>query len=46
MLAVGETVDLDFARASGLTLNESGTSTVDRYSLATSRPQVLCGRRS
>jgi NADH-quinone oxidoreductase subunit F len=43
VLAVGETVDLDFARASGLTLNESGTFTIDRYSLETSRPKFYAG---
>ncbi|MBA3913296.1 MAG: FAD-dependent oxidoreductase [Acidobacteriales bacterium] len=41
--AIGETVDLDFARASGLTLNESGTIEVDRYSLATSRARFYAG---
>jgi NADH-quinone oxidoreductase subunit F len=43
VLAVGETVDLDFARASGLTLAESGTFVVDRYSLETSRPKFYAG---
>jgi NADH-quinone oxidoreductase subunit F len=43
VLAVGETVDLDFARASGLTLNESGTFTIDRYSLETSRAKFYAG---
>jgi NADH-quinone oxidoreductase subunit F len=43
ILAVGETVDLDFARASGLTLAETGTFVVDRYSLATSRPKFYAG---
>jgi NADPH-dependent glutamate synthase beta subunit-like oxidoreductase len=43
ILAVGETVDMDFARASGLTLNESGTIVVDRFTLATSRPKFYAG---
>jgi NADH-quinone oxidoreductase subunit F len=43
ILAVGETVDLDFARASGLTLKENGTIEVDRYSLETSRPKFYAG---
>ncbi len=43
VLAVGETVDIDFARASGLTLNESGTFVIDRYSLETSRPKFFAG---
>jgi NADH-quinone oxidoreductase subunit F len=43
VLAVGETVDLDFARASGLTLRESGTFVVDRFTLETSRPQFYAG---
>jgi len=43
VLAVGETVDMDFARASGLTLAEAGTFVVDRYSLETSRPKFYAG---
>ena len=43
VLAVGETVNLDFARASGLTLAESGTFVVDRYTLQTSRPKFYAG---
>ncbi|HTP32935.1 MAG TPA: FAD-dependent oxidoreductase [Candidatus Acidoferrales bacterium] len=43
VLAVGETVDLDFCRASGLTLAEAGTFVVDRYTLATSRPKFYAG---
>jgi NADH-quinone oxidoreductase subunit F len=43
ILAVGETVDLDFARASGLTLQESGTFVVDRFTLETSRPKFYAG---
>jgi len=43
ILAVGETVDLDFARASGLKIRESGTIEVDRYSLETSRSKFYAG---
>ncbi len=43
ILAVGETVDLDFARASGLTLKENGTIEVDRFTLETSRPNFYAG---
>jgi NADH-quinone oxidoreductase subunit F len=43
ILAVGETIDLDFARASGLMLAESGTFVVDRFSLGTSRPKFYAG---
>jgi NADH-quinone oxidoreductase subunit F len=43
VLAVGETIDLDFSRASGLTLAEAGTFVVDRYSLETSRPKFYAG---
>ena len=45
VLAVGETVDLDFARASGLQISRSGHLEVDHFSLETSRPQVLRRRR-
>jgi NADH-quinone oxidoreductase subunit F len=41
--AIGETVDLDFCRASGLTLKENGTIEVDRYALTTSRPRFYAG---
>jgi NADH-quinone oxidoreductase subunit F len=41
--AVGETVDLDFARASGLSLKENGTIEVNRFSLETSRPRFYAG---
>ena len=41
--AVGETVDLDFARASGLSLKENGTISVDRFTLETSRPRFYAG---
>jgi len=43
ILAVGETVDLDFARASGLRIKENGTIEVDRYSLETSRSKFYAG---
>jgi NADH-quinone oxidoreductase subunit F len=43
IFAIGEIVDLDFARASGLTLKESGTIEVNRYSLETSRPKFYAG---
>ncbi len=43
IFAIGETVDLDFVRASGLTLKESGTIEVNRYSLETSRPHFYAG---
>ena len=43
ILAVGETFDLDFCRASGLQLKESGTIEVDRFTLETSRPTFYAG---
>jgi NADH-quinone oxidoreductase subunit F len=43
IFAVGESVDLDFARASGLSLRENGTIDVDRFSLQTSRPRFYAG---
>ena len=43
ILAVGETFDLDFARASGLEMKEAGTIEVDRFSLETSRPRFYAG---
>jgi NADPH-dependent glutamate synthase beta subunit-like oxidoreductase len=43
ILAVGETFDLDFCRASGLELKEEGTIMVDRFSLETSRPGFYAG---
>jgi len=43
ILAVGEKVDMDFAKASGLTLKESGTVEVDRFSLETSRTKFYAG---
>jgi len=43
IFAVGETVDLDFARASGLALKESGTVDVNRFTLETSRANFYAG---
>ncbi|HXY42194.1 MAG TPA: FAD-dependent oxidoreductase [Vicinamibacteria bacterium] len=43
ILAVGEKVDPDFCKASGLRLKESGTIEVERYSLATSRDRFYAG---
>jgi NADH-quinone oxidoreductase subunit F len=43
VLAVGETFDLDFCRASGLELKEEGTLAVDRFTLETSRPGFYAG---
>ena len=43
ILAVGETFDLDFCRASGLELKEEGTIAVDRFSFETSRAGFYAG---
>ncbi len=43
IFAIGETVDLDFVRASGLVLKESGTIDVNRFTLETSRPRFYAG---
>jgi NADH-quinone oxidoreductase subunit F len=43
ILAVGEKVDPDFCRASGLTLKEDGTIVADRFSLETSRERFYAG---
>ena len=43
ILAVGESFDLDFARASGLQMKESGTIEVDRFTLETSRSTFYAG---
>jgi NADH-quinone oxidoreductase subunit F len=43
VLAVGEKVDPDFSRASGLTVKENGTLEVERYSLETSRDRFYAG---
>ena len=45
ILAVGETIDPDFARASGLTVLEGGMLEVDRHTLETSRERFYAGRR-
>jgi NADH-quinone oxidoreductase subunit F len=43
ILAVGEKVDPDFSKASGLKVKEDGTIEVDRYSLETSRDRFYAG---
>jgi len=43
ILAVGESVDMDFVRASGLRIKENGTLEVDRYTLETSRSKFYAG---
>jgi NADH-quinone oxidoreductase subunit F len=43
ILAVGETVDPDFARAAGLKVKDSGAIEVDRYTLETSRSKFYAG---
>ena len=43
ILAVGEAVDIDFARASGLRIKDDGTLEVDRYTLETSRSKFYAG---
>jgi len=43
IFAVGERVDLDFAKASGLAMKESGTIEVNRFTLETSRPKFYAG---
>ncbi len=43
ILAVGEKVDPDFCKASGLTVQEAGTLEVNRYSLETSRERFYAG---
>ena len=43
ILAVGEKVDPDFSKASGLKVKEDGTIEVDRYSLETSREGFYAG---
>jgi NADPH-dependent glutamate synthase beta subunit-like oxidoreductase len=43
IFAVGESVDLDFAKASGLSLKESGTIEVNRFTLETSRSRFYGG---
>jgi NADH-quinone oxidoreductase subunit F len=43
ILAVGEAVDLDFVRASGLRIKDNNTLEVDRYTLETSRSKFYAG---
>ena len=43
ILAVGETFDQDFCRASGLALSEEGTIVVDRFTQETSRKNFFAG---
>ena len=43
ILAVGETFDLDFCKASGLALQDEGTLAVDRFTLETSRSGFYAG---
>jgi NADH-quinone oxidoreductase subunit F len=43
ILAVGETVDLDFVRASGLKIRENNTIEVDRYTMESSRSKFYAG---
>src|SRR5450631_3460206 len=43
ILAVGEAVDMDFLRASGLRIKEGGTLEVDRYTMETSRSKSYAG---
>ncbi|HKC71282.1 MAG TPA: NADH-ubiquinone oxidoreductase-F iron-sulfur binding region domain-containing protein, partial [Terriglobales bacterium] len=43
IFAIGETVDLDFVKASGLVLKQSGTIDVNRFTLETSRPRFFAG---
>ncbi|MDR3493145.1 MAG: NADH-ubiquinone oxidoreductase-F iron-sulfur binding region domain-containing protein [Ancalomicrobiaceae bacterium] len=43
ILAVGEAVDRDFCRASGLSLKEGGMLDVNRYTLETSREKFYAG---
>jgi NADH-quinone oxidoreductase subunit F len=43
VLAVGETFDMDFCRASGLELKEEGTIVVDRFTFETSRQGFFAG---
>ena len=43
ILAVGEAVDREFCKASGLSIRENGTLEYDRYTLETSRPKFYAG---
>ena len=43
IVAVGESVDLDFAKESGLTLKEAGTVEVNRFTLESGRTKFYAG---
>jgi len=43
IFAVGEAVDMDFVKASGLVLKGDGTIEVNRFTLETSRPRFYAG---
>jgi NADH-quinone oxidoreductase subunit F len=43
ILAVGEGVDVEFAKSSGLTVKDSGTIEVNRFTLESSRPKFYAG---
>ena len=43
IFAVGESVDAEFVRASGIKVKDSGVIDADRYTLATSRPKFYAG---
>ena len=43
ILAVGESVDRDFCRGTGLEITRNGMLEVDRYALTTSRDKVFAG---
>jgi NADH-quinone oxidoreductase subunit F len=43
IFAIGESVDKDFVQGSGLSLKESGTIEVNRFTLETSRPHFYAG---
>jgi NADH-quinone oxidoreductase subunit F len=43
ILAVGESVDIDFCNASGLEVKDGATLEVDRFTLATSRARFFAG---
>ena len=43
ILAVGESVDAEFCRASGLSLGQAGTIAADRFALTTSREKFFAG---
>ena len=43
IFAVGESVDAEFVRSSGIKVKDSGVIEVDRYTLETSRPRFFAG---